>query len=1050
MFIDFFIRRPVFATVCAILITLVGAVSIPALPVAQYPNLALPQVSVNAFYTGASAEVVESAVTTPLELAINGVPGMKYIQSSSSSDGSSSINVTFDVDRDIDIAAVDVQNRVSAALGRLPNEVKQTGVSISKNSGSFVLAAALYTDDGRYDQQFISNYADVFLRDALKRVSGVSDVQIFGERKFSMRLWLDPARLAARGLTAIDVVNALLDQNVQVAAGAVGLPPAPAGLTYQLSVRAKGRLVEPKDFEDMVLRAGPGSDLVRLRDVGRAELGAEGYGDFLRFDGKKACGLGITQLPGANALDVAERVKAELDRLSKGFPPGLRYTVAFDTTLAVGESIHEVLVTLGEAIALVILVIFVFLQSLRVTVIPAVTIPVSLVGTFAFVKLFNFSINTLTLFGITLATGLVVDDAIVVVENVSRFIEEKGLAPRRAAAEGVREVFGAVVATSLVLIAVFVPVSFFPGTTGRIYQQFSLTIAFSVGISAFNSLTLSPALGALLLRAAPARKGWFFRGVDAAIAGLRRGYGRALGVLLRGRLIVAAVFVASLFGTYTLYRRVPVGFVPDEDQGYFIVIVQGPEGSSLSYTEKVVTEVEAELAKQPEIEGVFSVGGFSFGGSGPNKGILFINLKPWNERRGEAHSAAGIVDRLRGPMMAIPGAMIFPFSPPSIQGVGNFGGFQFELLDESGQGKLDDLAQATGAMMVDGNKVPTLRGVFSTFTANDPELVVDLDRPKTKALGIAVSDVFTTLQVMMGSAYVNDFDFNNRIYRVYVQADEPFRKSPADMSKFYVRAGSGAMLPLAGLLKVEPGTTASTITHYNLFRSTEINGAPAEGVSSGEAMLAMEGVAKKALPRGMGFEWSGISREQLESGGKAALIFGLGLLFVFLVLAAQYESFALPFVVILAVPLAVAGALGAALSRGFSNDVFCQVGLVMLIGLASKNAILIVEFANQLRERGRPLHEAALEAAETRLRPILMTSFAFLLGAAPLLVATGAGSGGRRSLGTAVFGGMLVSTAMNLFFIPVLYVLVEAARERILGPKKAHEDAGEPQADPAE
>jgi HAE1 family hydrophobic/amphiphilic exporter-1 len=1041
MFVEFFIQRPVFATVCAILITLIGAVSIPALPIAQYPTLALPQVTVSSFYTGASSEVVESAVTTPLELAINGVQGMKYIESASGSDGTSTITVTFDVDRDIDLAAVDVQNRVSTAQGRLPNEVKQTGVVITKNSGSFVLAVALFSEDGRYDQKFISNYADVFMRDALKRVPGVADVQIFGERKFSMRIWLDPTRLAARQLTALDVVNALLEQNVQVAAGAVGVPPAPTGQSYQLTVRAQGRLTRPEEFEDIVLRSSPDGNLVRVRDVGRAELGAETYGDFLRFDGKTAAGLGITQLPGANALDVADRVKAELSRLSQGFPPGLTYRAAFDTTLAVSESIKEVLVTLAEAIALVILVIFVFLQSLRVTVIPAVTIPVSLVGTFAFVKLFGFSINTLTLFGITLATGLVVDDAIVVIENVSRLIEEKGLTPRRAAAEGVTEVFSAVIATSLVLIAVFVPVAFFPGTTGRIYQQFSLTIAFSVGISTFNSLTLSPALGALLLRGHTEHKNVFFRGVDRVIDALRRGYGKALGVLVRHRALVAVAFAASIAGTAWLVQKVPVGFVPEEDQGYFIVIVQGPEGSSLSYTEGVVAQVEAVLSKQPEILGTFSVGGFAFGGSGSNKAILFINMKPWDQRHGDDHTVAAIVDRLRAPLGAISGAMIFPFSPPSIQGIGNFGGFQFKLEDQSGAGKLDAIAEATDAIMSEGNKSPELRGVFSTFTANDPQLVVDLDRQKTKALGVAVSDAFSTLQVMVGSAYVNDFDFNSRTYRVYVQADQAFRANPADLSRFYVRSATGAMVPLANLIKVNATTTASTISHYNLFRSTEINGSPAEGVSSGESLAAMEAVARKALPAGMSFEWSGISKEQIESGGKVVKIFILGLLFVFLVLAAQYESFALPAVIILSVPVAVAGALGAQLLRGFANDVFCQVGLVMLIGLASKNAILIVEFANQLRERGLPLATAAVQAAETRLRPILMTSLAFLLGTLPLLVATGAGSGSRRSLGTAVFGGMLVSTVMNLFFIPVLYVLVEGARERLLGRKEQPAEA---------
>ena len=1035
MFVDFFIRRPVFATVCAILITLIGAVSIPTLPIAQYPSLALPQVSVSSYYTGASAEIVESAVTTPLELAINGVPGMKYIESTSGSDGASTVTVTFDVARDVDLAAVDVQNRVNSALGRLPNEVKQTGVSISKNSGSFVLAAALFSDDGRYDQKFISNYADVFLRDALKRIVGVSDVEIFGERKLSMRIWLDPARLAARQLTAADVVAALQEQNVQVAAGGVGLPPAPSEQSYQFSVRAKGRLVEASEFEDVILRAAPDGTMVRLRDVGRAELGAENYGNFLRFDGKAASGLGIQQLPGANALDVAERVKAELERLSKSFPPGLRYKVAFDTTLAVSESIHEVLTTLAEAIVLVILVIFIFLQSFRVTLIPAVTIPVSLIGTFAFVKLFGFSINTLTLFGITLATGLVVDDAIVVIENVSRVIEEKGLSPRQAASEGVSEVVGAVIATSLVLIAVFVPVAFFPGTTGRIYQQFSLTIAFSVAISTFNSLTLSPALGALLLRAVPEHKGWFFRRVDGALLALRRGYGRVLAFLLRRRALVVLAFVGSLVGTLALVKHVPTGFVPDEDQGYFIVLVQGPEGSSLTLTEGVVKQAEAALDAQPEISGTFSVGGFSFGGSGSNKAILFVNLRPWGERRGKEHALGSVIGRLREPLSAIAGAEVIAFAPPSIDGVGNLGGFQFELEDQTGSGKLDDLAKMTEALTAAGKTEPRLRDVFSTFTANDPQVVVEVDRNKAKALGVTVSDVFTTLQVFMGSQYVNDFDFNNRTYRVYVQADQPFRANPKDLERFYVRTGAGAMVPLASLIRTSSATTASVINHYNLFRSTEVSGSPAEGVSSGEALLAMEAVARKALPNGASFEWSGISKEQIESGGKATLIFALSLLFVFLVLAAQYESFALPAIVILAVPMGVLGALGAQLLRGYSNDVFCQIGLVMLIGLSSKNAILIVEFAHQLRLRGQTILEAAIEAAETRLRPILMTSLAFLLGTLPLLVATGAGSGSRRSLGTAVFGGMLVSTVLNLFFIPVLYVLLETARERLFHKK---------------
>ncbi len=1034
MFVDFFIRRPVFATVCAILITLVGAVSIPTLPIAQYPTLALPQVSVSSYYTGASAEIVESAVTTPLELAINGVPGMKHIDSTSGSDGVSTVSVTFDVGRDVDLAAVDVQNRVNSALGRLPNEVKQTGVSISKNSGSFVLAAALFTDDGRYDQKFISNYADVFLRDALCCIAGVSDVEIFGERKLDA----DLARSGAAGGAAAHGGRRGRRAARAERAGRRGRRRAPAG-----AERAELSVHRPRQG------AAHRGERVRGRDPPRRARRHDGAA--ARRRARRARGRELRQLPplrrqggvgardhpapGANALDVAERVKAELARLSKAFPPGLRYQVAFDTTLAVSESIHEVLTTLAEAIVLVILVIFVFLQSFRVTLIPAVTIPVSLIGTFAFVKLFGFSINTLTLFGITLATGLVVDDAIVVIENVSRFIEEKGLSPRQAASEGVSEVIGAVIATSLVLVAVFVPVAFFPGTTG----------AHLPAVLADDRL-LRRHLHVQLAHALP--------GPRRALAARRA---RAQGLVLPGRRQRARDAPARLRARARLppaaagarRRRLPRQprrhvrpgearahrLRPRRGSGLLHRPRAGPRGQ-LAHAHRGRRQAGRGRARHPAGDlGTFSVGGFSFGGSGSNKAILFVNLRPWGERRGEAHALGSVISRLRGPLSAIAGAEVIAFAPPSIDGVGNLGGFQFELEDQTGSGKLDDLAKMTEALIAAGRTEPKLRDVFSTFTANDPQIVVEVDRNKAKALGVTVSDVFTTLQVFMGSQYVNDFDFNNRTYRVYVQADQPFRANPKDLERFYVRTGAGAMVPLASLIRTTSATTASVINHYNLFRSTELSGSPAEGVSSGEALLAMEEVARKALPHGASFEWSGISKEQIESGGKATLIFALSLLFVFLVLAAQYESFALPAIVILAVPMAVLGALGAQLVRGYSNDVFCQIGLVMLIGLSSKNAILIVEFAHQLRQRGQTILEAAVEAAETRLRPILMTSLAFLLGTLPLLVATGAGSGSRRSLGTAVFGGMLVSTVLNLFFIPVLYVLLETARERLFHKK---------------
>jgi HAE1 family hydrophobic/amphiphilic exporter-1 len=1034
-FVDFFIRRVVFAIVCAILIVIAGTVVIPGLPIAQYPQIALPQVIVSASYVGASSAEVESGVTIPLEQQINGVQGMKYITSSSSNDGSSNITVTFDASRDIDLAAVDVQNRVNTALARLPVDVRNLGVTITKNSGAFVGAYALFTQDERYDEKFLSNYADVYMKDRLKRISGVADVIIFGERRFSMRLWLDPERLAARNMSPGDVLAALREQNVQVAAGSVGLPPAPTGQTYQISVRAVGRLVEPSQFEDAVVKSLPDGTIVRLKDVGRAELGAESYSQLSRWNGKRAVGLGIQQLPGSNALDVKKKVDASMARLAKEFPPGLVYETAFDTTAPVSASIKDVVVTLLQAIFLVIATIYIFLQTLRSTLIPAITIPVSLLGTFAFVKLFGFSINTLTLFGLTLATGLVVDDAIVVIENITRVMEQQHISPREAASKGMAEVTGAVIATSLVLIAVFVPVAFFPGTTGKIYQQFSLTIAFSIALSAFNAITLTPALCARLLRAedhgpAARKRNLVFRGFDRGFEALRKGYARALRVAIRFRAVTALAFVGLLGATAWLFTHVPQAFIPDEDQGYFIVIVQGPEGSSLEVTSETMRGVEGTLGKIPEIQGCFSVPGFSLLGTGPNKGAIFCSLIPWEQRGKPGQDAMSLVGRLRGPLMGVGGAFVLPFSPPAIQGVGNVGGFQFEIEDQTSEPKIENLAGATFGLMMAGNQDPSLSGVFSAFTANDPQIVVEVDRDRAKALGVSLDEVFSTLQIYMGSAYVNDFVFGTRTYRVYVQADRQYRARPADLTSFYARSLTGQMVPLAELVKVTNTATAQSINHYNLFRSTEIQGSPGPGVSTGQSLLAMERVAREHLPPGFSFEWSGLSLEQLESGGQTLTIFALGIVFVFLVLAAQYESFVLPFIIILSVPVAMLGALLLQMSRGYSNDVFCQVGLVMLIGMSSKNAILIVEFARELRQTGKSVIAAALEAAETRLRPILMTSLAFLLGVVPLLVATGAGSVGRRSLGTTVFGGMLLSTVLNLIFIPVLYVLVETLRER--------------------
>jgi HAE1 family hydrophobic/amphiphilic exporter-1 len=1029
MFVDFFIRRPVFATVCALLIILAGAVVIPSLPIAQFPTLAPPQIGVTSVYIGASAQTVETAVTTPLEQQINGAEAMKYITSASTSSGVSQIVATFELDRNPDLAAVDIQNRVNTAQGRLPGAVKTTGITIAKSSQNFVFAAAVYSPDGRYDSLFMSNYLDVYVRDSLKRVRGVADVIIFGERKYSMRLWLDPVRMAGRGLTAPDAVGALAEQNVEVTAGQVGQPPTQPGQAYQISVRAIGRLSEPAQFENIILKTNADGTLVRVKDVGRVELGAEDYGSELEFNGHDAVGVAITQLSTANALEVDRQAIAELERLSKHFPPGMVYDLAFDTTDAVSESIRDVLSTLLQAIGLVILVIFIFLEDWRSTIIPAVTIPVSLVGTFAFVKLLGFSINTLTLFGITLATGLVVDDAIVVIENIQRHIQEGETDAHKAASAAMKEVTGAVIATSLVLVAVFLPVAFFPGTTGILFRQFALTIAFSISISAFNALTLTPSLSAILLGRERGKHGWFFSKVDKVIAGITESYRRALRRFLKYRAAAVALFLVALGVTYVVFLRVPRGFVPNEDQGYLIIAVQAPSGASLEYTKSIGQQITAVLSKEPEIRDVFAVSGFGFAGSAPNRGLTFATLKPYSKRKGSRHTADAVLARIRGPLFGISGAIVIPFSPPSVSGVGAFGGFQFEVQDQ-GNHSLEELANVTSNLVRQGSARKELAGLYTGYTANDPQFLITIDREKAKSLHVPLQQITDTLGIYMGSAYVNDFDFNNRSYRVYVQADKQFRSRPQDMRQFYARSDGGAMIPLDNLVTITQTTTPQVISHYNLFRSAEIDGSAAPGFSSGQAISAMEDLSNKALPQGFTYQWTGLSLEELQSGATSLILFGLGTLVVYLTLSAQYESFVLPFIVLLAVPMAMLGALGAQWMRGLENDVYCQIGLVMLVGLSSKNAILIVEFAEQLRHRGMPLVEATVEAARIRLRPILMTSFAFILGVIPLVIASGAGEKGRHSVGTTVFGGMIMSTILNLFFIPVLYLVIEGWRER--------------------
>ena len=1049
---DFFIRRPVFATVCSLVITLMGATCIFLLPVAQYPEITPPKVTVTTNYVGANAEVVESTVTNILERELNGIEGVRYITSTSSNDGTSIVNLVFDLDKDKDIAAVDVQNRVSTVQAQLPGPVQQTGVRVSKESSGFLFAIGVYAENGQYDDLYLSNYADLYIVDAIKKVDGVGNVIIFGERKYAMRVWLDPNRLAARGLTSQDVVAAIQQQNLQVGVGQIGQQPNLPNQQYQLSVSAKGRLQSADEFAQIVIKTNGDGSLIKLGDVGRVELGAENYGSSLRFNGTRGIGLGVSQLPDANALEVAHAVKKILEGLRPNFPPGLDYKIAFDTTSFIEAGTEEVIISLLIAIALVIVIIYLFLQNWRSTLIPAIAIPVALVGTFIFIKLLDFNINTLTLFGLTLATGLVVDDAIVVVEDITRRIQENHEPPIQAAIAAMNELQGAVIASSLVLVAVFVPVAFFPGTTGQLYKQFALTIAFSITVSTFNAITLSPTLAAILLKQEAPKSNWFFDRLNGVIDRTRQGYQWSVTKLTKLKGIVMVLFIASLFLTYWVYTIVPRGFLPQEDQGYFITIVQAPEGVSLNYTEKVLENIEGIMRRKdengqpayPEIANIFAVGGFSFSGNTPNNGIVFATLKPWKERSRSADAIIGgfapAPFGLLPELISIKEAFVVPFPPPAIQGLSNYGGFEFQLQDKANQG-FPAIEQTMGALLGAASTYPdpsrpSLAGLRPNFNGNTPQLTVEVDRVKVNALQVSLQDIYATLQTLLGSQYVNDFNAFGRTYRVYVQADAQFRANPDDINKIYVRSRNGTMIPLSNLVKVQQTVGPSIINHYNLLRSVQITGNTAPGVSSGQAIDIITKVANQVLPKTFDYEWSGLSLEEIGSGNSAIFIFGLGVVFVFLVLAAQYENYIDPAIIMLTVPLAVLGALLAVMFRSlsspnFSNDVYTQIGLVMLVGMASKNAILIVEFANQLREQGLSITKAAIEASQQRLRPILMTAFSTIIGIFPLVIATGAGAAARQSIGTAVMGGMCVATLLSLFIVPILYIVVKNIEERM-------------------
>lgn len=1039
--VSFFTGRPIFASAIAIIMVLAGAICYVLLPVAQFPDISPPQVVVSAHYPGASAQVVADTVTTPLEQQINGVEGMTYMSSTSSNDGSSTITVTFNVGYNINTAAVDVQNRVSQAASSLPAIVNQSGVSVKKQNPNFVLIVNLTSPDHSVDSVALSNYAALQILDPLKRVPGVGDVQVFGERRYSMRIWLDPDKLANLGLTAVDVQQAIAEQNVQVAAGKIGQAPAPAGTAFEMQVNAVGRLSTPEEFGEIVLRAdGPSGAVVRLKDVARIELGALQYSSSAFFGKDPTVVLGVFQMPGSNALALQAGVKAKMEELSKRFPAGISYAMHYDTTRFVQAAMDDVLKTLGEALVLVIAVVFIFLQSWRTTVIPAIAIPVSLIGTLVVMELMGFSLNMLSLLGMVLAIGLVVDDAIVVVENVERQIEA-GLKPLAATRKAMSEVTGPIIATTAVLMAVFIPVAFIPGVTGQLYNQFALTVAISVGISAFNSLTLSPALAAAFLRHQGETRFAPFRWFNAAFHWMSHAYAASVGVLVKLRYVLLALFVVTLGATYWLWNRIPSTFLPVEDQGYFFVVVQLPDGASLERTNKVAEQVRDILEKTPGVDIVGAISGLNFltSAAQSNSAVEFAILKPWEER-GPDQNASRIVEEVRPKLMGIPDAFALSFDPPSIPGLGATGGFEFQVKDLTGRGS-QALNDATQALLAAARQQPELnaRQMFSSFGTSTPQFVYDLDRNKAKLLGLNLPDIFNTLQIYLGSLYVNDFNLFGRTFRVTLQADQNARSSANDLTRLYVRNNTGGMVPLSTLGELKPTVGPETVPHYNSNASALINGGPAPGFSSGQAIAAMERVAGQVLPRDFGYEWTGITFQELKAGSAATIVFGLALVFVFLILAAQYESWTMPFVVLLTVPLALFGAMSAIQLRGMQIDVYSQIGFVMLIGLAAKNAILIVEFARRRREDGVGIIAAATEAGRLRLRPILMTALAFILGAVPLMYATGAGAASRQSLGTAVVGGMLAATALTLIFTPVFYVVIETIRER-MNPAAKHDE----------
>ncbi len=1035
-FSDFFIKRPIFAGVLSIVTFLVGAIALWKLPVSEYPEVIPPTVVVRAVYPGANPKTIAETVSTPLEQAINGVENSIYMFSQATSDGVMTLTVTFKLGTNPDDAQVQVQNRVSQALPKLPEEVRRLGVTTIKSSPDLTMVVHLLSPDNRFDDIYVRNYATLQVRDVLTRLPGVGQVQLFGSGDYAMRIWLDPNKVASRGLTAGDVVAAIREQNVQVAAGAVGQQPNPNAADTELLINTKGRLVTEEEFEKIVVKIGAHGERTLLKDVARVELGASEYALRSLLSNKTAVAIPIFQLPGSNSIELSNNVRKTMEKLKADFPEGLDYKIAYDPTVFVRHSIDAVVHTLLEAILLVVLVVILFLQTWRASIIPLAAVPVSLVGTFAVMSMLGFSINALSLFGLVLAIGIVVDDAIVVVENVERNIA-LGFSPIEATKRAMREVTGPIVATALVLSAVFIPTAFISGLSGQFYKQFAITIAISTVISAFNSLTLSPALAALLLRDHHAPKdrlsrvmdktfGWLFRPFNRFFDWSSHKYAGGVSRLIRRSAIALVVYLGLLALTIFTFKKVPSGFVPAQDKQYLVAFAQLPEGASLERTDAVVRRMGDIMLKHPGVSDSIAFPGLSINGftNSPNAGIAFVNLKSFEERRGPGMSGEEIAATLNAEFGAIQDAFVAVFPPPPVNGLGTTGGFKLYVEDRAGLG-YDELFTATQALVAKANQTPGLAGAFSGFTVNTPQLEADIDRGKAKQQGVPLGNIFETMQINLGSLYVNDFNRFGRTYQVVAQADAKFRTSAEDITKLKTRNLDGKMVPLGSIMKVNETYGPDRAMRYNGYSAAEINGGPAPGFSSGQAEAIMEKLAAETLPKGMALDWTDLTYQKILAGDTGMIVFPISILLVFLVLAAQYESFRLPFAVLLIVPMALLAAMtGVWLTHG-DNNIFTQIGLIVLIGLAAKNAILIVEFAVKLRHEGKSVVESAIEASRLRLRPILMTSIAFIAGVFPLVAATGAGAEMRKAMGIAVFSGMIGVTVFGLFLTPVFYVVLE-------------------------